>query len=198
MKKLTTILFALALLPFAATAATQNFYFSGTGVGSTTLSYLAIPGTYGLPRVQYLNTTSDLSNSVVKLYKSGAAIVATAPSTNGTSVVNAPGTGNVASNDVIVVWSPTTGAIERLVVSSVAAGTITTSGTLVYDHPTGSTVYKMTSAGTIPVGAATKELNAQGGAIWNGQSRLPLLLEVNGTSACSLNSVSGQYDPNAP
>lgn len=205
MKKLLTplVLSALFLLrPFSIeTPAAQLVIngqtalntFSGTGTGSTTLSYFIASGQYGQARLQYINATSDLSSSVIKFYTLSSPEVINI-ATNATQVTIYCANPGITNNNVCVLRNVAMDTYQRLVVSSATATSITFTANITYASSVGDVVYLATANGTIPVGAATKELNAASGAIYNGQNYLPLLFEVNGTSACSINCCSGYFD----
>jgi hypothetical protein len=82
---------------------------------------------------------------------------------------------------------------ERLVVSSVTATTVTFSSNLAAAVVGGDKVYKMAASGKLAVGAATKEVaNAYG--LYNFKTGLPVLIDLDGTSACTINLVSGIFE----
>lgn len=191
------LLFAAALVACIAAPLqmeAQTTYpktFAGVGTGATTLSYFIAPASgQGIPRLQYINATSDKAGSVIQFYTAAAGTRITTASTGTT--ITAVGT-SYASNDVIIVRFRATDTYQRLVVSASTATNITTTAALQATAAVGDTVYEVTAAGSIPVGAATKELNAGAGAIFNGQEGYPLLFEIDGTSACKINAASGIF-----
>jgi hypothetical protein len=173
--------------------------FAGPGTGTTTLSYcVAGPSSAyntkltGTPRLQYINATSDKAASVIQFYTAGAPASVTGLSTNGQKVIKMAGTG-YASNDVLVVRSVSNNTYARCVVTTNSTTTVTVAANLPWDLVTNDQVWKMTAGGSIPVGAATKELNAGAGAVYNGQKAKPLLFEIDGTSACHINAAAGYF-----
>jgi hypothetical protein len=91
-----------------------------------------------------------------------------------------------------VLFSLVTGTGVRAVVASVnaGAGTITLTANTGLALAPGDTVHLMSSAAQIPVGAATKEVNAPTVFVVN---EGPGLIEVDGTAACRVNLVAGEY-----
>ena len=83
------------------------------------------------------------------------------------------------------------GQAFRGVVASVQAGvSLTLVANLALALAPGDLVFLMAAAGQIPVGAATKEANAPTVfAVDDG----PALIELDGTSACRINLVAGEY-----
>ena len=107
-------------------------------------------------------------------------------------MINAPPYSGAAANDVVVLFSYATGTGIRGVVSAVdgVAGTITLTANLGLAFAPGDTVHLMASRAQIPVGAATKEANAPTVfVVLEG----PALIELDGTSACRINLVAGEY-----
>lgn len=197
MKTLIKFVTALTILAAAITARADLFY-SGYGTGvSTTLCYNIVPPKGALiPCVQYINVTSDKAASVIQFYTAGTPVVITATQSYATNILTAVGTG-FSGSDVVVVWHKTSGTFERGAVSSAGATSITLSANLGTKATAGDLIYKMTASGSIPVGAATKELNAPGGAVFTGQgSNKPILIDIDGTSACKINAVCVVYRRN--
>jgi hypothetical protein len=76
-------------------------------------------------------------------------------------------------------------------VASVQAGvSITLNAILGLALAPGDMVYQMATFGQIPVGAATKETNAPTVFVVN---EGPALIELDGTAACRVNLVAGEY-----
>ena len=167
--------------------------FSFTGNAGTTLSHVVVPaGGRDRIRVQYASATSDKAASVLLFRAPVRSTTVTAASASNQTVINAPPYLNAAANDVVVLFSLATGTGVRGVVSSVnaGAGTITLTANLGLTLAPGDTVHLMTSAAQIPVGAATKEVNAPTVFVVN---EGPGLIEVDGTAACRINLVAGEY-----
>ena len=120
-----------------------------------------------------------------------ASIVAGASAANQKVISAAPYAG-AAQNDVLVLYSKQTGQAVRGVVDAVDAEavTITLKANLGLALAPGDSVHLMQEAGQIPVGAATKEANAP--TVFASLEG-PLLVELDGTAACRINLVAGEY-----
>lgn len=165
--------------------------FSGTGTAtSATLSTYIVPIGNGVPRVQYVNATADnATNRLFYLFATNAIVVTTA--TNATqAIVYAPG---VTATPRVVIYRRSAGTYEYGLVSSVAASYITLTANTAATS-VGDIIFPCTMGGNIPVGNATKEINAAGGGIINGnRSGRPVILELYGASAAAINAVSGDF-----
>lgn len=191
---LTVVAMAAALLmaPAVQAASTRTFAGTGTDVSTNLCYYIASANYAGIPRVQYINATSDLTSSAITFYSTATPLLVTTAQSIATNIITAVGT-TFSGSDVVIVRHVSTDTYERAVVSSANGTTITLSANLSAIAAVGDLVYKCTAAGSIPVGNTTKELNAGVGGIYNGVAGRPLLVEVNGTSACQVNCVSGIY-----
>ena len=167
--------------------------FSKTGDAGSTLSHVVIPaGGRDRIRVQYVSATSDKAASLLTLKGSTKSSIVTAASAANQKVISAAPYAGAAQDDVVVLFSFATGTGIRGVVDAVdaEAGTITLKANLGLALGVGDQVHLMASNGQIPVGAATKEANAPTVfAVHEG----PALLELDGTSACRINLVAGEY-----
>ncbi len=167
--------------------------FSQTGNAGSTLSHVVIPaGGRDRVRVQYVNATSDKAASLLTFRAPTKSTIVTAASASNQTVINAPPYSGATGNDVVVLFSSVTGTGVRGVVSSVdaVADTITLGANLGLALSPGDLVHLMTSKAQIPVGAATKEANAP--TVFVVQEG-PALIELDGTSACRINLVAGEY-----
>ena len=167
--------------------------FSKTGDAGSTLSHVVIPaGGRDRIRVQYISATSDKAASLLTLRSSARSSVVTADSAANQMVINAAPYAGAAQDDVVVLFSLATGTGVRGVVDAVdaEAGTITLKANLGLALAPGDQVHLMAAQGQIPVGAATKEATAPTVfAAYEG----PALLELDGTSACRINLVAGEF-----
>ncbi len=167
--------------------------FSFTGNAGSTLSHVVIPaGGRDRIRLQYANATSDKAGSLLTFKSASKSTTVTAASASNQTVINAPPYAGAAANDVVVLFSLVTGTGVRGVVASVdvVAGTITLNANLGLALAPGDTVHLMAAKAQIPVGAATKEANAP--TVFAVQEG-PALIELDGTSACRINLVAGEY-----
>lgn len=166
--------------------------FAKTGDAGTTLSHAVVPaGGRDRIRVQYVSATSDKAASLLSFKASiGSLTVLEASAANQKVIGVVPYTG-AAQNDVVVLFSKATGLGVRGVIDTVDAGakTMTLKANLGIALAPGDTIHQMAAQGQIPVGAATKEANAPTVfATLEG----PVLLEIDGTSACRINLVAGE------
>jgi hypothetical protein len=167
--------------------------FSFTGNAGTTLSHVVIPaGGRDRVRVQYASATSDKAASLLTFRSQSRVSTVTAISAANQTVIGAPPYPGAAANDVVVLFSIATGVGVRGVVASVdaMAGTITLNANLGLALAPGDAISLMTSRGQVPVGAATKEVNAPTVFAVN---EGPALIELDGTAACRINLVAGEY-----
>ena len=167
--------------------------FSFTGNAGSTLSHVVVPaGGRDRVRVQYVSATSDKAASLLTFRSEAKVTTVTGDSAANQAVIKAPPYSGATANDVVVLFSKATGTGVRGVVASVnaGAGTITLNASLGLALAPGDTVHLMAARGQIPVGAATKEANAPTVFAVN---EGPALVELDGTSACRINLVAGEY-----
>jgi len=165
--------------------------FSAIGDDGSTLSYAAVPPwPRSLTRLQFVSATSDKAGSLLKFLRHSAEAVVTAASAAGQKVVSAPPAG-FAADGVVMLWKLSTNQAARAVVASVdaEAGTITMVANLPFALAPGDRVFLMAEAGQVPVGAATKEINSATVFAADGAA----MVEIDGTAACKVALVSGEY-----
>lgn len=188
---LTTALLSLCL----AAPAFADTLFSGTGkTVSTQLCYfVTAPAPSQSVLISYLNATSDKAGSLAQFYTAGSPIPVTGSSTNGASVVKCTGT-RLATNDVVVVVSgpnTATPSAFRHTVSIITSSNVTfaqaTTSAFVY----GDSIYRMTAAASVPVGAANLKLGPENGYFYVGQSGKPVLIQLDSTSSGTLSLITG-------
>jgi len=183
---------ALFAMPLSAADAIPAFAGGGTDVG-TNLCYAVVSANgkdQGTPVVTFLSATSDLSSSAVTFYSAGTPTYANYVST--TTSCPVASTNGFAANDVIIIRHVAADTYERRIVDTFTSATnLTVTVAPTTALAVGDLVYKATAGGTIPVGNTTLTLNGAG--IYAGQKGKPLLLEVNGTSACQVNAVAATY-----
>ena len=166
--------------------------FSFTGNAGSILSSVVVPASgRDRIRVQYVNATSDKAASLLAFKLPSKSTVVTATSASNQTVINCVPYAGAAASDVVVLFSAVTGTGVRGVVASVQAGvSITLNANLGLALAPGDMVYLMVAFGQIPVGAATKETNAPTVFVVN---EGPGLIELDGTAACRINLVAGEY-----
>jgi hypothetical protein len=194
MKSFLSIILGVAILAITIIPVQAQIKFeAGTGTDvSTTLCYYAFSSKgAGTPVIKYLNVTSDKASSVVQFYTAGSSILVTNSVIAGTNTILLTGTtSGFQTNDVIVIRSVSNDTYQRTSVSQVAAGSIVTAQNTAFALAAGDVIYRMSTAGAIPVGNATVTIT---GACYSGARDKPLLLEVDGTSACQINAVYAEW-----
>lgn len=219
MRKLLFVALSLAALATQAAETiklTPYLYWSGgsTNLGGST-SYVVVPahssqleggpaGTIGAQAiVTSLSVTSDLATAVVQGYK--VATVAVATFTNSTVSLPVATTNTSPGN---IKWDSGTVVIRHMLTDQYEKRTLTTSGGTTNLELTaapletvvpGDLIYQVTTVGApiIAIGGATT-LNLSGENLIAGQPGMPILLQANGTSACSIENVSAKYVLGAP
>ena len=167
--------------------------FSFTGDAGSTLSHSVIPAAgRDRVRIQYINGTSDKAGSLLTFRKAAKTVVVTAASASNQKVIKAPPYSGAAQNDIVVLLSLGAGQAVRGEVDAVdaEAGTITLKANLGLALLPGDRVHLMSAAAQIPVGAATKETTAP--TVFAALEG-PALVELDGTSACRINLVAGEW-----
>jgi hypothetical protein len=191
-KKTFRNLLALALvMAFVLVGALGALAYNGAMTAhatGTTSAYVILPADSNAHTVvQALNVTSDKAASKLVAYWADATTTTVASASTGTTLAVASSTG-FAGNNLIAVQTAG-GSVSYRTVSSVATGELTLGSALTANA--GDTVYLLAVAAAntdaeIPVGAATKELTNQAGVLI-GPKGSPLLLMLDGTSACAIN-----------
>jgi len=192
------LLLATLTLALPATAAlspaTYNMGASiaSAGAGSTN-AYAILPASSaneGAPVVTYVNATSDKAGAKIQCYRVGE--ISTASKVNSTTSVYVDDNASPSNATLIVIWHASAGTYERLAATAASTATncVTTVAPATAVAP-GDMVYSMSAAGFVPLGATNVAVNGPG--VFYGQLGLPLLIDVDGTSACAVNVLSGIY-----
>lgn len=202
MKTFSKILAAVLGLAFSfnATAAGDPWpvYATGGTDVSTTLCY-AVISSYsvngGSPVVTYLSATSDKAGSVVQFYRSSVPLnITTASSTTNLAIATNSMSGFTSNAIVVIQHNNSVGTpetFERRVVYHANSTNVAVSATFDASTAAGDKVWLQTAGGSIPVGNAS--ITPIGDGIYSGVPGRPLLLEVDGTSACQINAVNAVY-----
>jgi hypothetical protein len=188
MKRILTTLIAAA---FAAATAPAQTPFAFTATSGSTLSSVAIPATGNEKiRLQYVNATSDAASGALTFYRADERADVLATSATGQKVISAAPYPGAAQDDVVVLHAYATNTAARGVVDTTGSNSITLKANLPVTLRPGDKVYLMVPAGSIAVGAATKEVNAPTvfATGWG-----PALVDVSGTASCRINLVAGEY-----
>lgn len=197
MKKIILSLIALCAALVSPVNAQENplKLFSGVGTATSAVlsTYIVSGNGEGSPRVQYLNATCDNATNTVRLYNPTNRYVVNIATNSGQAIIYA--TNTITGTPILVLRHRSNDSYEYLVTSSVTASNITATANTASAIAAGDIVYVMQLQGNIPVGNATKELNAQNGAIFNGSRGNPVLITASGASASVINAVSGSFQP---
>jgi hypothetical protein len=174
-------------------------YSGGCGDGNATNSCtiisangkLGTPGV-GQPLVTYINVTSDKSTSKLNWYSVGAPVACTGP--NSTTRIDVANTNTFVAGDVVIIQHVAGDTYERRVITaSTGATNLVTWWAPATACAAGDLVYRCTKIGNgIPVGA-TNFIWAGTGLI-AGQAGAPLLIDLDGTSAVSINCITARYE----
>lgn len=197
MKKVILSLIALCAALVSPVNAQENplklFSGVGTATSATLSTFIASANGEGNPRVQYINATCDNATNTIRCYNPTNRYIVGIATNSGQAIIYA--SNNITGTPILVLRHRADDSYEYLVTSSVTVSNITATGNTAKAIVAGDIVYAMQLQGNIPVGNATKELNAMGGAFFNGSRGNPILLTSSGASATTINAVSGVYQP---
>ena len=174
---------------------------TGTDVG-TTLCYAILSGDGGTeyyengssrrltPFVTFLSATTDKSTAITFRVPDGNVAVASGANTTTSCPVAA--TNGFAANDVVIIRHQATDTYERAVLGSFA----TNNAIVLAANPgtamaAGDLIYRVAASGTIPINNTTA--NYYGDIIYSGKPGVPLMVDIDGTSACQINAVCATY-----
>ena len=196
-KNLFIAFLALLILAVAIPALAYTGAYSAHATG-TTEAYVILPAdNNSRTRVNALNATSDKAASKLSIYFADATQTTVDAASTGTTL-NVAATDGFAENNLIAIQTAAGSVIYRTV-SAVSAGeSLTLGSSLPGTHGNaGDIVYLMAAASTntdaeVPVGATSKELISRLGVIV-GPVDSPVLVILDGTSACSLNFVTWDF-----
>ena len=190
------ILSTLCLLAaFALPAAAQDignvrglFGLGGTDDGTQACYVAVAPRASETPVVTFWSATSDKAGRVIRAYTVGSPLAISAASSGATNYF--ANTGIAVSNEhVVVVYDVSADACYKRTVSAATTTYVVLDSAVT--TAVGDVLYKATEGAARPVGAAT--VTDGPGIVFAGQEGKPLLLQVDGTSACQINAVGGFY-----
>jgi hypothetical protein len=172
----------------------QKAFFSLGNAGSTIASVIASANAYngGAPCVTAYSFSSDLSSARAIFYK--CVTNTTANYANTTVSVPVRSTNDFVSGDIIVIRHTADDSYERRILTTFTSGTnLTLTVAPTTAVAIGDTIYRCSTnnAGSLLISNLT--VTAQSTGLYHGQPGCPLLIDLNGTSACSINLVSGFY-----
>lgn len=199
MKKILLLISALGLAatPCFATLPTYKST-SASGTTAATAYFPADPNSQ--VRVVSYNSTSDKAASVMTFTSGTTAYVITATNAAATSVTNQINTTNGLTGSAALVLQLNGTNYSATVSSFNIATNVSPAQTNVVlgangwnvNTIVGGDVYLMSTAVTIPNGAATVSQN--GDAVFVGNYGRPVKVVLDGTSSCAINVISAHYD----
>ena len=204
---LTGVAAFLTLPATASTIENVNGYslFSGTGVAQGTTNSYYVAGNYTLTKstavLRYANVTTDASADAGRLqfYILTNQVTISNPTNSGTTnfVLNTT-TNGYTTNQAILIKHISNDTYERLWVNSVAnTNQLITQWPPLQQCAAGDIVWVAAPAGQIKIPRGTYTTNCvlsqSGDFLYAGQYGLPLLMDISGTSAATINAVSGDY-----
>lgn len=193
-----TIAAGLLALLFLTTAQAQvmvlnDGYVTATNTGTTKAEVLFAASPSRAMRVCYADVTSDLAGSVLTLQAGVTESLVISNCLAAAATIFVADSSQFAVNDIVFVQTATNSVASGKVSAIVNATNITLSATFTATPASiGDRVHKMGPAITLPVGAASVRLNAD--AIFAARRARPLLLNLNGTTACKINGAVVCYD----
>jgi hypothetical protein len=205
MKKMLSIVLAVAVLAFASVSSAQELRDAKTATHAT--SSVVAFGAYNttVPLLTGYSATSDLAGSLLAVYTADTAktIVKTLSNASQTTLIVDSTAGFSAptpsTGDYIVMQAPnladgTPGAAEFIRISSITDGThLVMTTNLATAQAVGNTVYEMKKVGSFAIGAATVSSYANALGILGGKKASPLVGVLNSTSAGTINVLGVQY-----
>lgn len=195
------------ILPLLASAAlclgqSSRDYTAFTAVstnGGTALSWAIISAegfNDGVPAVTFVSATSDKAASKIQAYKVNQTGIE--KFTNSTTRLDIAATNGFAPSGTIIIRHVLNDTYEKRTIAAGASWSTGATNIVLTAAPLqavipGDLIYQVTTTGaaSIPCGAAT--VNLSGNNIITGEGGRPLLVEIDGTSAATLNAVSCVY-----
>jgi hypothetical protein len=189
------ILLAAALaigltIPVAAQVASPVFVTQTASGTTTAVTFFATSPTLQT-RVVGAIASSDLAGSVITFKAGTTPLTITKTNVAGTMIDVAATNGFIVADFVIV--ETKSGSLTNAQIASFTGPTNIVFTDKVMATVPGDQIYKLGTVTTLPVGA-TAGKNYQGEALFVGQRGRPVQVIVNGTSACSLDSVTACYE----
>ena len=188
---LLTAALAIGLaIPVAAQIGSPVFVTQTASGTTTAVTFFATSPTLQV-RVVGAIASSDLAGSVITFKSGTTALTITKTNVAGTTIDVAATNGFTVADFVIV--ETKRGVLTNAQIASFTGATNIVFTDKVMATLPGDQIYKLGSAITLPVGA-TAGKNYQGEALFAGQRGRPVQVIVNGTSACSLDSITAGYE----
>jgi hypothetical protein len=147
--------------------------------------------------LENISVTSDKAGSEIDFFVGAAPglLASNAAVSAATLSVSEAFAATIATNDLFYIFNTATRSGEVRSLSSKSGGTLTFSGSaLSVAYPAATTrIFKLNANGSIPVGAATKELNLSPGVITMAPVGRPLVIRLDSTSAGAINNLLARY-----
>lgn len=188
---------ALTVPNQAAAQAVAKVYDSRQGIKvGTTLCYSinsALSANQGTPLLTYISATSDKAGSALQFYNVTTNTDCNFVST--TTSIPVRSTNGIAVNDIIVLRHAIDDTYERRIVTTFTSATnLTVTVAPTVAMAVGDFVYRCATNGAyIPVGNATVQIIGTVAGIYAGQPNMPLLIDLDATSACQINLATARY-----
>jgi hypothetical protein len=190
MKTILTIA-ALAIgLSIPARVQTVPTYTTLTASGSTTAVVYFATSPFQQVRIVNAFATSDLSTGKMTFYTGITPMTVAYTNAAGTSVGVAATNGFTVGTWVLI--ETAAGVRTNGMIASFGAATNIVFAQGVCATTPGDQIYSLTSPVTLPVGSAS--VTYTGDALYVGNRGRPVMVRVNGTSACSLDTITGRYE----
>lgn len=187
------LLFILTLILGLSAQAQVNATFAGQGdAQSGTNTWFLVPAGPGNAQIQFINAASDKAGSFIVFYTNAQSIVLTNTPAAGTSNITFTSNSTLTNGDFLVIRHAT-GNTFKYNVGAATATNVFLSRPLSNAVVSGDVLTEYRTAGRVAWGAATNSLPSYGSGIFNGPFGMPVLVELDSTSAGALNVVSGEY-----
>lgn len=175
---------------FSARAQSLPVYTTLSSSGTTTSVLFFASSPLQQCRIVQAIATSDAASSWVT-FKTGTTPLSITKSNAADTTIDVARTNGFAVNDFVILEQSTGWVTNAQIASFTGATNITFKWNVPITLP-GDQIYKLGTATALPVGAANKVYSGE--AIFVGNRGRPIQVIVNGTSACSLDAITGRYE----
>jgi small nuclear ribonucleoprotein (snRNP)-like protein len=188
---LLTAALAIGLAISAVAQVGSPVFVTQTASGTTTaVTFFATSPTLQM-RVVGAIVSSDLAGSMIT-FKSGTTPATISATNTAGATISVAATNGFNSNGFIIVETKG-GVLTNAQIASFSGTTNIVLYNSVMATVPGDQIYTLGTATSLAVGATTNK-NYQGEALFVGQRGRPAQVIVNGTSACSLDSITARYE----
>jgi len=185
---------ALIAPPTASAQSLQEGYITKSGTGTTSADAIFPAAANAALRLTAYDVKSDLTSATLKFYVgTKVSTIASNALSTATNVFVTAGATNFSNTDIVVIQHADE-TMTALVAAAPEGNTnVCFTGQIGVAVTAGAKVYKLGTVYTTQV-QSTNVIRVAGESILVTGRRMPLLLRVTGTSACSINSATGKYD----